>query len=254
MPPKTCPIFGRFRAMCLSRFGKWESPARVSRFSVNDTGVNSHPNLPNPKAKRNFTGDRNDDDQNGHGTHCSGSVLGRDGVGCAPEADLIYAKVLSNQGSGSTQGINAGRVWASENGADIISESLGGGGSNRDDVDSINRAYENGTQLVVCAAGNSGYRGSNTIGYPGRYLETYCVGSYRKDGEISNFSSGGREIDVATPGRADYQLFASRRVRGHVRNEYGNTALCGINGTDHSEASNGWYSRYHRFGRMASIF
>lgn len=172
------------------------------RVSVNDTGYVPHPQLPTPVFKRNFTTrDRTDTtDRNGHGEHVAGSVLGREGVGCAPEADLIVMKVLSDKGSGSTTWINNARIIAAKEGADILSESLGGPQGMAEDRDSIDEAYEYGVQLDVAAAGNSGYRGRNSIGYPGRYLETFCIGSYRRDGRISTFSSGGREIDAATPG------------------------------------------------------
>lgn len=172
------------------------------RVAVDDTGAARHHHLPTPVASRNFTSGSPSDvtDRNGHGTHCAGTVLGREGVGVAPEADLIVCKVLGDNGSGSTRGINEARIWAAGEGADILSESLGGPGGSQSDIDSINRATENGVQLDVAAAGNSGYRGSNTIGYPGRYLETFCIGSYRIDGRISSFSSGGRQLDCATPG------------------------------------------------------
>jgi subtilisin len=171
--------------------------------SIDDTGVNPHDNLPTPIASKNFTGSRGggDVDRHGHGTHVAGTALGRNGLGAAPEADLIAVKVLSDGGSGSTAGINNGRIWAAEQGADIISESLGGGGSSQADKDAIDRAYQAGASICVAAAGNSGYKGRNTIGYPGRYMTTCCVGAYRKDGSIATFSSGGREIDVATPGQ-----------------------------------------------------
>ena len=169
--------------------------------AVNDTGYDpGHPDMPKAVDEWSFISGEQVQDRNGHGTWCAGRTSGRNGVGIAPASELIIAKVLSNGGSGSTSGINKGRVWAAKNGADVISESLGGPGGNRADIDSINEAYENGCSLVVCAAGNSGYNGSNTIGYPGRYLETYCVGSHNKNDQISNFSSGGRELDVATPG------------------------------------------------------
>lgn len=171
--------------------------------AIDDTGVSPHSDLPTPIKSRNFTNSPGggDIDRNGHGTHCAGTAVGRNGLGCAPEADLIATKVLSDQGSGATSWINAGRVWAAKEGADIISESLGGPSGGRQDMDSIDEAYEAGVSICVAAAGNSGYRGSNTIGYPGRYLTTGCVGAYRSDGQIATFSSGGREIDVATPGQ-----------------------------------------------------
>lgn len=133
-------------------------------------------------------------------THCAGSALGRGGLGCAPEAELISTKVLNDSGSGATTWINNGRVWASQAGADIISESIGGPSGGRADTDSIDKAYESGVSLCVAAAGNSSYRGVNSIDYPGRYLSTCCVGSYNETGRISTYSSGGREIDMAAPG------------------------------------------------------
>lgn len=168
--------------------------------SVDDTGVVDHSNLPKPIASRSFVGG-SVKDGNGHGTHCSGTVLGRGGIGVAPEADLIIAKVLSDSGSGSTRGINAARPWAASEGADIISESLGGPQGGQEDLDSIEAAYEGGVGLVVAAAGNSGFTGRNTIGYPGKFESTWCIGATRRDGKIATFSSGGREIDCATPGQ-----------------------------------------------------
>lgn len=170
-----------------------------------DTGVNQHPLLPKPLAVRNFTnspgGVNSVRDVNGHGTHCSGTSVGRDGIGYAPEADHIFAKVLSDQGSGSSTWINAGRVWAAKEGAVIISESLGGGSGGNADTDAIDAAYEAGCQIDCAAAGNAGYNGANTIGYPGRYTTTACIAAYQENGNIANFSSGGREIDFATPGQ-----------------------------------------------------
>ena len=71
--------------------------------AVLDTGVANHSLLPTPIAQRSFTGEPVLD-RNGHGTHCSGSVVGRDGIGGAPKADLVIGKVLSNSGSGSSCG------------------------------------------------------------------------------------------------------------------------------------------------------
>lgn len=169
-----------------------------------DTGVNQHPLLPKPLAVRNFTnspgGPNSVRDVNGHGTHVSGTSVGRDGIGYAPEADHIFAKVLGDSGAGSTSWINSGRIWAAKEGAHILSESLGGGGGGQADIDSIQKAFEFGISIDCAAAGNAGYNGSNTIGYPGKYEIMGCVGAYRADGRIANFSSGGREIDVACPG------------------------------------------------------
>ena len=134
-------------------------------------------------------------------THCAGTAVGRNGLSPAPGANLIVAKVMNDRGEGATNWINSGREWAAKEGADIISESLGGPVGSRADIDSLERCYRAGANICIAAAGNSGFRGPNTIGYPARYLQTCCVGAYDINYMITSFSSGGREMDVACPGQ-----------------------------------------------------
>ena len=168
--------------------------------AILDTGMNSHPDLPEPKTAYSFIRGQTWRDGNGHGTHCAGTALGRNGIGVAPAADLIVGKVLSNGGSGGSDGIAAGIAWAVDQGADVISMSLGGGSAYEPTRRAIVKANDAGA-VVVAAAGNAGFNGRNTIGYPGKFLESLCVGATREDGRIASFSSGGRELDVATPGQ-----------------------------------------------------
>jgi subtilisin len=171
------------------------------RIAILDTGVNPHDLLPTPVAERSFiNGESPRDPRSGHGTHCAGTALGRKGIGVAPDAELLNAKVLSNGGSGSSTGIAAGIEWAIDQGATIISMSLGGGSPHAPTTRAIQRA--NSLGILVCAsAGNSGQRlPNNTIGWPGRDLGSYCSGSMDREGRISSFSSAGREMDGVTPG------------------------------------------------------
>ena len=172
------------------------------KVAVLDTGVYNHPDLPTPVAAKSFIRGQTVNDRNGHGTHCSGTVLSRDeDIGLAPEADLIIGKVLSDQGSGSSSGIAAGINWAIDEGADIISLSLGGGSAYAPTIEAIKRAFANGV-IVVAAAGNSGFNGrSNTIGYPARSGEAVCVAALKSDFTPANFSSGGEQMTVAAPGQ-----------------------------------------------------
>jgi len=168
--------------------------------AILDTGCTSHKHLPSFKASKSFISRESVLDGNAHGTHCAGTALGRDGIGVAPEASLIVGKVLSNSGSGSSTGIAQGIEWAIDEGATIISMSLGGGSPHEPTRKAIQRANDKG--ILVCAsAGNEGQRlPRNTIGFPGRYLESYCSGSADRQGKISSFSSAGREMDGVTPG------------------------------------------------------
>ncbi len=171
------------------------------KVAVGDTGYTKHVDGPEPIASRSFiSGQSALRDGNGHGTHCAGTVLGRNGIGVAPEADLIVFKCLSDSGSGSSTGIANGIRWAADEGADVISLSLGGGGSDAATNQAIDYAFAKGC-IVNAAAGNAGYNGANTIGWPARYSGCLCCGAYRADGQIANFSSGGREMDFACPGQ-----------------------------------------------------
>jgi subtilisin family serine protease len=52
--------------------------------------------------------------------------------------------------------------------------------------------------IVICAAGNTG--GVNSLMYPGRYPNTYCVGAINDRGKTSAFSSRGTDLDIMAPG------------------------------------------------------
>ncbi len=180
----------------------WKRVSGVGvRAAVLDTGRNQHDLLPEPVEARSFIQGESWTDGNGHGTHCAGTVLGREGIGLAPAASLIVGKVLSNRGSGSSESIAQGIRWAVDVGADVISMSLGSNSPYQPMQDALRYAWEKGV-VVVAAAGNSGFNGrTNTIGYPGKYLESLCIGAYRSDGQRASFSSGGREMDMCCPGQ-----------------------------------------------------
>lgn len=169
------------------------------KIAVLDTGYKDHPDLPTPIAMKSFVGGQSATDGHGHGTHCCGTALGRNGLGVARDAQLIVGKVLSNGGSGSSSGIADGVRWAVDQGADVISMSLGGGSSYGPTNTAIDYAWSKGC-IVNAAAGNDGYRGGNTVGWPAKYANCVCCGSYQESGAISNFSSGGNELDWACPG------------------------------------------------------
>jgi subtilisin family serine protease len=184
------------------------------RVAVLDTGMNIHDLLPEPVEAQSFVQGENWRDGNGHGTHCAGTVLGREGIGVAPEALLMVGKVLSNRGSGSSEGIAKGIRWAADNGADVISMSLGSDSPYAPTQDALKYAWSKGS-VVVSAAGNSGFNGrQNTIGYPAKYPESLCIGAYRSDGQRASFSSGGRELDMCCPGQDIVSCSTNNGFRG----------------------------------------
>jgi subtilisin family serine protease len=103
--------------------------------AILDTGIDlTHPAFKGVEfIVRNFTSDGDGEtdvtDNNGHGTHCAGTIFGRNGdygrIGVATGVErVLIAKVIGSQGGDSEQVVNAIQ-WAAEQGADIISMSLG---------------------------------------------------------------------------------------------------------------------------------
>lgn len=98
--------------------------------AVLDTGIDpSHPAFDGVDlVRKNFT-EEGEDDQDGHGTHCAGTIFGRDvngtriGVARGIKKALI-GKVLGKGGGASNQIVQAIQ-WAVNNGANVISMSLG---------------------------------------------------------------------------------------------------------------------------------
>ncbi|NET48882.1 MAG: S8 family peptidase [Merismopedia sp. SIO2A8] len=174
------------------------------KIAVLDTGIDlDHPDLVDGIIDtKDFTGD-GVEDINGHGTHCAGIIGARLNnvgfVGVAPRSELLIAKVLGNDGSGAFAWIADGVLWAVEQGADIISMSLGGPVSSHRLYQAIQVALAKGV-MVICAAGNEGSLFQNSIGYPGRYGGVITVASHDENGNRSGFSSRGGEIDVMGPG------------------------------------------------------
>ncbi|MEO1076892.1 MAG: S8 family serine peptidase, partial [Bacteroidota bacterium] len=79
-------------------------------------------------VQKDFTGEGNGD-VHGHGTHCAGTVFGRDvdgtRIGVAPGVKrALIGKVLSSQG-GTSLNIFDAITWAVREGADVVSMSLG---------------------------------------------------------------------------------------------------------------------------------
>ena len=99
--------------------------------AVLDTGIDStHPAFAGVHlVTKSFTGSADASDDHGHGTHCAGTIFGRDvdgvriGVARGVKKALI-GKVLGPGGGGSDQIVKAIQ-WAVGEGANVISMSLG---------------------------------------------------------------------------------------------------------------------------------
>ncbi|GIF45820.1 carboxypeptidase family protein [Asanoa ferruginea] len=158
-------------------------------------------------------------DNNGHGTHTMGTMVGDDGAGnqtgMAPGAQWIAAKGCEAETCTTMSLLLAGE-WVLAptdlNGQnprpdlapDIVNNSWG---SDVDDPffsDVVNRWNEVGI-FSAFAAGNVG-PSCGTVGSPGDYTTAYAVGAYGSNGAIADFSSRGvtgaadAKPDIAAPG------------------------------------------------------
>ena len=100
------------------------------KVAVLDTGIDAaHEAFAGVRVtQRDFTGE-GDGDHDGHGTHCAGTIAGRDGVAVAADVapgvqELLVAKVLGGEG-GSTDALMRAMLWALESGVHVMSMSLG---------------------------------------------------------------------------------------------------------------------------------
>jgi subtilisin family serine protease len=176
-------------------------------------------------------------DNNGHGTHTMGTMVGDDGgtnqIGVAPRAKWIAAKGCESNSCSNASLLSSGQ-WVlaptdlsgqnprSDLRPNIVNNSWGGGGNNT--------WYQATVQAWVAAGifpafsnGNSG-PSCSTSGSPGDYPESYSVGAFDVNNAIASFSSrgsatlGGIKPDIAAPGV-------------NIRSAWNNGAYSAISGT-----------------------
>jgi len=137
-------------------------------------------------------------DNEGHGTHVSGTVVGGNAsgeyIGVAPDATLWHAKVLDSTGGGSFAQVAGGMEWAAnQSDVEVVSMSLGAPGYNAELVEPAEN-IESAGKILVASAGNSGEGNS---GNPGNYHTVISAGASNADGDIASFSSG-EEVDATS--------------------------------------------------------
>ena len=146
-------------------------------------------------------------DDNGHGSHCAGTIggVGDNGVGVTGvnwNVKMAGIKFLSAGGSGSTAGAIAGVEYAIAIGCRLTSNSWGGGGFSQELLDAINAAGAAG-QLFIAAAGNSSSNTDTSPHYPSSYDSPYIIAvaaTDHNDGLASFSSYGPTTVDLGAPG------------------------------------------------------
>lgn len=225
------------RAIGLPEAHQFSRGDRQVTIAVLDTGVAlDHPELTDvlvpgrdfvdiiDGAKR-FLGDYLDaddipDDEVGHGTHVAGIIAGSGRempAGVVPECRVMPVRVLGALrrgdhpvGAGLVDNINAGMKWAVDQGADVLSMSLGVEpvGEEEPHREVIDYARRRGV-TVVAASGNDG--SDSTRYFPGALPYPITVGAADPEREVAGFSTYGPQVDLVAPGTDIYSCLPGRR-------------------------------------------
>ena len=103
-----------------------------------------------------------------------------------------------DRGGGNLLNVCRGIEWAADNGADIITMSLGAPIGDARMERAIQHANNNNI-LVFCAAGNSGER--SPIMYPAKYSDTIAIGAIDINMNRTKFTCAGEELEFLSPGQ-----------------------------------------------------
>jgi len=135
-----------------------------------------------------------------HGTHVAGvaAALTDNGIGMAGVAQvkIMAVKVMNDSGEGTDISVAQGIEYAVDNGADIITMSLGVESSTIALKEAVEYASDHRV-LLVAAAGNEG---ASSVSYPGAYPQVIAVGASDKFDGRASFSNYGSDLEIMAPG------------------------------------------------------
>jgi subtilisin family serine protease len=158
-------------------------------------------------------------DGDGHGTHVAGTIgaIAGNGLGVAGvafDAPLVVCRALGGAGgSGTVADVAACMRWAHDQGAKVISMSLGGPAS-RTLAEAAKTAYDRGGRggsLLVAAAGNDG---DGSVEYPAGLPQVVSVAAVGPDDAVASFSNENADVEVAAPG---VDILSTRLGGGYLR-------------------------------------
>lgn len=170
-------------------------------------------------------------DDNGHGTHTIGSMVGTNvGVagktGAGTNVKVHVQKVCNAAGSCPTSAIvNAIRAGAVVPGMVALNLSLGGPSISAAEISAINFAVDTMGVLVIAAAGNNG---TATVGYPGAYVKSMSVAATNWRDQKAYYSQYGAGLDISAPGG---ELYSNTTNEMGILSSYPTSVYAYLQGT-----------------------
>ena len=163
-----------------------------------------------------YNNDGDPTDDNGHGSHCAGTIggVGNNGIGVTGVAwgvKLMACKFLSATGSGADSDAVRCIDYARSKGAKILSNSWGGGGAGVSLQAAIERSRTAGL-IFVAAAGNDGRNTDSSPSYPASLAtdNIVSVAATTRTDTLASFSNyGSVTVDLGAPGEAIYSTVST---------------------------------------------
>jgi thermitase len=178
------------------------------KVAILDTGIDlNQPDLQGKVVLQDsFIGNASVQDGNGHGTHVAGILSANTNnnlgvAGTCPDCELMIGQVLDAQGEGSTSDAVNGMTWAANNGAKVISMSLGTTEASSEPMYAAAVAYAMSKgAIVVAAAGNDSESTNTDPSYPGDVPGVVSVAATTNTNALASFSNYGPGVEIAAPG------------------------------------------------------
>jgi len=131
-------------------------------------------------------------DKHGHGTQVSSIILS-----VAPECKIMSIKLNKNQSDYFSIGaIVEGVYYAVQNGADLLNMSFSGKDYSFSLAQALEQANDAGCMLVGAAGNNK----NCNVEFPANIAEVIAVGSADLNGQVSDFSAYGSDLDILALG------------------------------------------------------
>ncbi len=199
---------------------RWTNPGEIAGNNLDDDG---NGRIDDTWGWDFFNNDRDPTDDNGHGTHTSGTVgavgnNGRGVTGVCWNVKLAGLKIGSRSGSISLTAAISAVDYCIGKGIRLSNHSWGGGTSSASFSAVVDRARAAG-HLLVCAAGNNGANSETSPQYPASYPQDniIAVAATTNDDGLASFSNyGSTRVDLGAPGSNVFSTY----IRNNSNNTY----------------------------------